>query len=513
MLPAYEITEIIGAGGMGAVYKGRQANLDRSVAIKLLPETLAEVDGMDYAERFKTEAKAMANLDHPGIISVYDFGQTERGHLYFVMEFLDGMDIHQYLEAHDGSVEPGSAVSVVSSVLDALQYAHDHFVVHRDIKPANVMLNMEGRVKIADFGLAKRQMDPEASLATIANINLGTQDFSAPECFKEGSTADHRADLYAVGVMLYQMLTGEIPRGRWKPVSELKPGLDPRFNAVLNRALESDPSERFQNATEFNEQLVAVLSAPPKETVTAPVEAKARPKLNTEAVSLKSTSRVPAAGKTPAAKVASLAAPQSSPGSSKSTLWVVLGTVAALIAGVGIFLAMSDKEESVSDPEIAVKSPSDASKPAPEAKSEAKTPVSPAKPGAWPTKPGTLRLAGNLGKGRVPKPEETRDIVACGADDHGFHAVNADGELFLFWNGSLGEAQMRGNLAPGGNTGRPAIFLDDGSVQTWGWYADYVGQLEDVALFDATYRYHRRGIPRWISQSLERHHRRTVDDV
>ena len=156
LLPQYEIDSILGQGGMGAVYKGRQGALERPVAIKVLPETLIDGDeDHQYIERFKLEARAMANLDHPAIISVYDFGQTSAGQLYFVLEFIDGMDIEQYIHASGGKVDPEHAIAIVSHVLDALDYAHSKGIVHRDIKPANVLINTEGKVKIADFGLAK----------------------------------------------------------------------------------------------------------------------------------------------------------------------------------------------------------------------------------------------------------------------------------------------------------------------------------------------------------------------
>ena len=267
LLPQYEIDAILGHGGMGAVYKGRQEALGRTVAIKVLPETLiTDDDDHNYVERFKLEARSMANLDHPAIISVHDFGQTDAGHLYFVMEFIDGMDIQQYIGACGGSVDPEHAIAIVSHVLDALDYAHSRGIIHRDIKPANVLINSEGRVKIADFGLAKEFSidDNDAALSglTMTDMAMGTPDYVAPEALEVGVTADARADLYAVGVMLYVMLTGRLPRGMFKLPSEEKLDLDPRFDEVIARALENRPDDRYQDATEFRGKLDALLTQP-----------------------------------------------------------------------------------------------------------------------------------------------------------------------------------------------------------------------------------------------------------
>lgn len=284
LLPQYEIESLIGRGGMGAVYRGKQAALDRPVAIKLLPENLAEDDsGGNFVERFKLEARSMANLDHPAIISVHDFGQTSEGHLYFVMEFIDGMDMHKYIQLSGGSVEPDTAVAIVSHVLDALDYAHSKGIVHRDIKPANVLINRDGKVKIADFGLAKKLTgddEPAVTGLTMSNVALGTPDFVAPEALDPDATPDHRADLYAVGIMLYQMLTGKTPRGIFKLPSEENDEIDPRLDDILTLAMEADPGGRFQSATEFRLKLDELASAPvekiepelPSEVVEAPAE-------------------------------------------------------------------------------------------------------------------------------------------------------------------------------------------------------------------------------------------------
>ncbi len=266
MLPQYEISEIIGRGGMGAVYKGRQVKLNRTVAIKLLPETFTQgPDELNFTKRFEQEAQAMANLDHPAIISVYDFGETASGQLYFVMEFVDGMDVFQYLQHHGGKLPQESALTITAHVLDALDYAHSHGIAHRDIKPANILLNHEGRVKIADFGLAKKFGDA-ATLSTpaltLANVAVGTPDFVAPEALDSDQVPDHRADLYAVGVMLYQMLTGKLPRGNYLGPSELDAAIDERLDEIVGKAMATNPDHRYQSAAAVRADLDLVSSQP-----------------------------------------------------------------------------------------------------------------------------------------------------------------------------------------------------------------------------------------------------------
>ena len=266
MLPQYEITAILGRGGMGAVYKGRQAHLKRDVAIKLLPESLTESgDEFNFVARFKQEAQAMASLDHPAIVSVYDFGETSEGQFYFVMEFIDGMDILQYLRANGGALPQGDALAIVCHVLDALDYAHGRGIVHRDIKPANVLLNREGRVKIADFGLAKTMAaagEATAPALTLTNMAMGTPDYAAPEVLELGTTPDHRVDLYAVGVMLYQLLTGKLPRGSFQTPSELQPAIDPRLDGIVSKAMAPEPDYRYGRASEIRKAIDEVLSQP-----------------------------------------------------------------------------------------------------------------------------------------------------------------------------------------------------------------------------------------------------------
>ena len=233
ILDQYEFLDILGRGGMGAGYKANQKSLDRLVAIKILPSGLAdEEDGEDefkFAERFQREARAMAKLSHPNIVGVFYFGETQDGQFYIVMEYVEGSDLHALIRT--GELTAVHVSGWMSQVCDALQYANEKGIVHRDIKPANIMITLEGQVKVADFGLAKLTgADEVETKLTMTNMAMGTPDYVAPEALESGMEVDHRADLYAVGVMLYEMLTGKVPRGAWKLPSTQLPGLYPRFD-------------------------------------------------------------------------------------------------------------------------------------------------------------------------------------------------------------------------------------------------------------------------------------------
>ncbi len=212
----------------------------------------------------------MARLAHPGIISVFDFGETSDGQLYFVMEYVKGIDVAQML-VQQRKLQPLHALSIAAHVCDTLQYAHQHGIIHRDIKPANVMVDMEGRVKVADFGLASlAAQDTSHDDST----TLGTPDYVAPEALVIGVIVDHRADLYSLGVMLYEMLTGKVPSRPITPPSSVVSGLDKRFDAVVKHALETDPNARYQSAAIFRKDLDQILSVPeatPAQVKTGPV--------------------------------------------------------------------------------------------------------------------------------------------------------------------------------------------------------------------------------------------------
>ncbi|MCW5553650.1 MAG: protein kinase [Verrucomicrobiae bacterium] len=241
--PQLEILELLGRGGMGFVFKARQPHLDRLVALKLLPDKLAR--DPHFAERFSREARVLARLNHPGIVTIYDFGQTG-GYCYLLMEYVDGVNLRQAMQA--GRFSPAAALAVVPKICEALQYAHDQGVLHRDIKPANILLDARGRVKIADFGIAKLVGDEKPDLTlTATGAAIGTPQYMAPEQLETPASVDHRADIYSLGVVFYEMLTGELPVGRFSPPSQRTP-LDPRVDEVVMRALEKEREKRYQSA-------------------------------------------------------------------------------------------------------------------------------------------------------------------------------------------------------------------------------------------------------------------------
>lgn len=256
---AYLIEAFLARGGMGAVYRGIQVSLERPVAIKILPPQLRDIDP-SFAQRFKQEAMAMAQLNHPGIVSVYDFGEMADGTLFFVMEYIDGTDVAQMVR-EQGRLSSAHAMAITAHVCDALQYAHENGVVHRDIKPANIMVGYNGSVKVADFGLAKSVHQQNTSL-TLSGHVMGTPHFLAPEALTLGMGIDHRADIFAVGVMLYQMLTGKLPQGLFEMPSMQVPGLDPRYDAIVAGAMREDREQRYQRILDMRHALDAILTQP-----------------------------------------------------------------------------------------------------------------------------------------------------------------------------------------------------------------------------------------------------------
>jgi predicted Ser/Thr protein kinase len=269
IFPALEVLELLGSGGMGAVYKARQPALDRMVALKLLSPS--DADGAKFGDRFNREARALARLSHPNIVAVHEFGQTN-GLPFFIMEFVDGANLRQLERA--GRLSPREALQIIPQICDALQYAHDEGVVHRDIKPENVLVDRRGRVKIADFGLAKiLGQDAESLRLTREGQVMGTPHYMAPEQVEKPLTVDHRADIYSLGVVFYEMLTGDLPLGKFAPPSR-KVEVDVRLDEVVLRALENDPERRYQQASEVKSRVETIAGTPA--TPITPVENEPR---------------------------------------------------------------------------------------------------------------------------------------------------------------------------------------------------------------------------------------------
>ena len=259
--PQLEILELLGQGGMGAVYKARQRQLNRLVALKILPPEVGSDPA--FAERFQREAQALAQLNHPQIVMVHDSGQAN-GLYYFVMEYVDGLNLRRMLA--EGKLSPAEALAIVPQICEALQYAHDEGIVHRDIKPENILLDKRGRVKIADFGLARLvgQSRPDFTLTGTQQV-MGTPHYMAPEQMERPQAVDHRADIYSLGVVFYEMLTGELPLGRFQPPSK-KVELDVRLDEVVLRSLEKEPERRYQQASSVKTEVEAIArSGRPKE--------------------------------------------------------------------------------------------------------------------------------------------------------------------------------------------------------------------------------------------------------
>ena len=273
LFPQLEILQLIGQGGMGAVYKARQKQLDRIAPLKILPPGIGQ--DAAFAERFTREARALAKPNHPGIVTLYEFGRAD-GLYFFLMEYVDGVNLRRLLAG--GRVSAREALAIVPQICDALQYAHDQGIVHRDIKPENILLDRRGRVKVADFGLAKIIEGGDASprrpseggqtagaavptSLTEAGKVMGTPPYMSPEQISAPGEVDHRADIYALGVVFYQMLTGELPGKSIEPPSS-KVRIDVRLDEVVLRALETKPELRYQQVREVKTRLETIARTP-----------------------------------------------------------------------------------------------------------------------------------------------------------------------------------------------------------------------------------------------------------
>jgi len=239
-----EIVSVLGQGGMGVVYKAKQKGLDRFVAVKVMSDRLA--GDAEFVKRFQKEARAMAALSHPNIVAVYNYG-IDNNRCFIVMEYVDGVTLRGVLR--EKKLTADEALRIVPQLCDALEYAHGEGVVHRDIKPENILMDRKGRVKIADFGLAK-MVAPDRADHTMTGLVMGTPHYMAPEQVETPRDVDHRADIYSMGVVFYELLTGELPIGRFALPSQ-RGVMDSRLDHVVLRALEKARDRRYQHASEF----------------------------------------------------------------------------------------------------------------------------------------------------------------------------------------------------------------------------------------------------------------------
>ena len=269
----YKILDKIGTGGFGEVYLGEHQQLRRKVAIKILAQNLA--GQADVVKRFEREARAAATLSHPNIIDIYDVGES--GDIYyFVMKYIDGETLSERM-AHDKTISPGEAIHIIKQVADALDYAHDHDIIHRDIKPANIMLDEYGKPVLMDFGVARVQF--EANLTKTGTL-MGTPHYLPPE-LPLGKKVDGRSDIYSLGILLYEMLSGRPPfhdensvalifkhiNDSPDPLTDILPELAPELSAVVHKMIEKLPENRFQTAGEVVDALQELTTIYPPITV------------------------------------------------------------------------------------------------------------------------------------------------------------------------------------------------------------------------------------------------------
>lgn len=354
----YRIVERIGSGGMGSVYKAVQPSMNRLVAIKVLHQKFAERH--DLVARFRREARAMSQLQHPNTARVYKFGELPDGSSYFVMDYMEGKNLATTVR-DEGPMDPGRAINVMIQVCGALDEAHRAGIIHRDLKPENIFLTNQGGTadfpKVLDFGLAKvseRQMGRGSMMLTQQGMVFGTPEFMSPEQ-TQGDTLDRRSDIYSLGLILYELLTGRLPFDATKPIDIMKAHVkdppiplsqrvagkqfSPQLDAAIARALQKKPDDRYATAVEFAEALRECI---PEDVVTTgalralPSHSPPRPR-----------SRRPDSGPAPSSEPASATPVMQSQASTpvvpvKRMPMVAIGAVAAIVLlALGVWLGAS----------------------------------------------------------------------------------------------------------------------------------------------------------------------------
>jgi serine/threonine protein kinase len=266
LFPGYDFEILIATGGMGAVYRAVQKSLERTVAIKILPQEFTKDEA--FCAGFEAEAKAMARLNHPNLIGVYDFGEV-RGMLYIIMEYVPGKSL--FHSSHGKAIDPIEVIRLLTGVCNGLAHAHENGILHRDIKPSNILLDLNAEPKIGDFGLAR----PIERKVEDGEEIFGTPHYTAPEVVHSPNSVDYRADIFSVGVMLHELLTGSLPADDPRPASAIA-HCDPRFDVIIRKATNPLPAARYASASEITSDLNAIaISAGPRVLRTAAVPAPA----------------------------------------------------------------------------------------------------------------------------------------------------------------------------------------------------------------------------------------------
>ncbi|MGD7652264.1 MAG: protein kinase domain-containing protein [Verrucomicrobiales bacterium] len=259
LFPAYDVDILIATGGMGAVYRAVQRSLDRTVAIKILPEIFST--DASFCASFEAEAKAMARLNHPNLVGVYDFGEVN-GMLFIVMEYVPGQSL--FHSSHGNAIDPGEVIRLVTGIASGLAHAHENGILHRDIKPSNILLDLNAEPKIGDFGLAR----PADHKIEEGEEIFGTPHYTAPEVVHSPHSVDARADIFSLGVLLHELLTGRLPADDPRPPSAISL-CDHRFDAIVRRATDPNPAHRYSNAAEIATDLQKIAATPGPRLLTA----------------------------------------------------------------------------------------------------------------------------------------------------------------------------------------------------------------------------------------------------
>ena len=310
----YEIVDTLGTGGMGTVYRAYDPTLERIVAVKVLKLDAAEVSAAELGARFRNEARAVARLNHPAIVAIFDYDDKDPAGTYIAMEYVNGCALDLYVKQHP-ELSLGDMIGAMQQVLAGLDYAHRHEVVHRDVKPSNLLVTRDGRVKITDFGIAK--IGPRSTLHT--GFLVGTPQYMAPEQYTDGQI-DHHCDIHAAAVVLYELMTGAAPfSGNPAEImrqvcyetppalSTVNPQIPAAFDAIVAKALEKNPANRYVSALQFQEALRAITqSISWKSTSPIPVQ---RPRVTTATMRRVPVATAPA-NPPPAQNIAAPPAPE-----------------------------------------------------------------------------------------------------------------------------------------------------------------------------------------------------------